>query len=141
MFKHNFYRPLGKIKIPWPSGICFEEVPGVVVEMAKEAGETAAKVEQVQEEQKEQSEKVEGLEQRQRWNDETLDRTFERIWALEARIDELQSRIDILEAGEEEPEPNPEPAADPEPAATVIEPKVEPVPDKKEKAKTSWGMW
>lgn len=122
MFRHIFSGPCGVIKIPWTSNICFEgEVPGAVVDLALQTGETAAKVEQVEEEQTELGEKLENLEMRQRWNDDTLDRTFERIWALEARIE-------ILEAGPVEEEPATE---------TII---AEPEQKKPEK-RASWSLF
>lgn len=141
MYRIKIPLPHGEIKIPWPAGICFEEVPGAVVELAKEAGETAAKVEQVQEEQQEQAEQLESLENRQRWNDQALDAAFERIWTLESLVMDLRGRIEILEAGQADDTDGD--AGEGGQKETVIEtpPGTEEKPEEKPKEKKSWGLW
>lgn len=103
MFLVSQTLPHGSLKIPVPAAWrCFEgEVPAEVITLAKEAGETAAKVEQVQAEQTEQAEKVETLENRLRWNDEALDAAFSKLYKLEDDvIPALEARILALESAQ-----------------------------------------
>ena len=50
--------------------------------------------EQVEQTQQQQ----ENIEMRVRWNDEALDRAFERIWALEARVETLEAAAVVADA-------------------------------------------
>ena len=99
MFRFYCQLPAGAIQIPWPRNICFQDdMAAAVVDLAKDAGETAAKVETLEEQTQQAQEKTEELENRVKWNDEALDRAFERIWALESTVEDLKARVEILEA-------------------------------------------
>jgi len=115
----------GRIKIPHPLNICFEGEVEAIIDIAKETGETSAKVENLEMEVKEQEEKTEEIEQSQQYTREEINRLFERAWdtesevyTLKSEVEELKARLNILEAEvvpEEKPEEKPEEEPEPEP--------------------------
>lgn len=73
-----------------------------LVGIASDVGAAQANIENLESVTEEIAEKQESLETRQRWNDEALDRAFERIWALEDRISILELKEAEREIEEEE---------------------------------------
>lgn len=144
MFRVYQTLPFGVLKIPFPQNICFEDggATGAVVDLAVKAGEAAADIDNLEEKAEELEEKTESLEQQVKWNDQALDRTFERIWAMESRIESLEAEIIVLKTMKEEPEEEEEEEEEQEeePPETIIEP-AEGHAQPKEKKKHTWSLW
>jgi hypothetical protein len=112
-----------------------------LVELAGEVGAATANIETLAEATEEVAQQQEIIQDRQRWNDEALDRAFEKIYALEDRIIalELAEEIEELEEIEEvEEEAEPEPKIEP----TIIEGTKEPESPAAPavKKKINWGV-
>lgn len=108
-------------------------------EVILEVGKTAAKVENLESQVEEQTEKTEEIANRQKWTDDMLDSAFNRIWELESRVAEMQTKIDSLEIKEEiEEENNPgiheEEEEESEDMETIIN-----VPKDKQEVKHHWN--
>ena len=102
--------------------------------MAIQTGENNAAIETLEKTTEEITQQQENIENRLRWNDETLDRAFERIWALEARIEALEaSAVVAAEVVEEKLEA-------PVTEDTIIEEPVDVQPAKKKK-RAAIGLW
>jgi hypothetical protein len=98
-------------------------------------GAATANIETLAEATEEVAQQQEILQDRQRWNDEALDRAFERIWALEDRIIALEMvEVEgLIEEEEIEPEPEPE--------NTEIESLEPDIKAKPEKKAINWGLF
>ena len=103
-----------------------------IVDVAIQTGENNAAIETLEKTTEEITQQQENLENRLRWNDDSLDRAFERIWALEARIEALEA-VEIAEVVEEIETKNPT-------EETTIEEPTNVQPAKKKK-RTAIGLW
>jgi len=72
-----------------------------ITQVALQAGETAAEVDAVEEQVEELEQQVEVFEMRQKWTDQLIDDLFNRVNEMEMRLDEIEA----LEAIEEENNP------------------------------------
>lgn len=97
MFRFHQKLFFGEIKIPYAKNICFEENGAAVVDLALKTGQAEADIDNLEQTTDEHAEKLESLEQKTKWNDETLDRAFDRICTMESKVEELESRIAVLE--------------------------------------------
>lgn len=136
-----FLLPHTRIEIPEPF-ICFEDKGDI--ELAIQTGENAADIENLEEKTEGLEEKTEGLEQAVRWNDEALDRAFERIWAMEDRINILEVELsDLKKPPEEETEKTEK--TEEEKTETVLDigetEKTEEEEKPKKKGLGVWGLW
>jgi len=73
---------------------------GTVVDLALKTGENSATIEALEESHEETVEKVERLEDRSRWNDESIDYLREEVYKLKDQINELEIKEEIEEENE-----------------------------------------
>ena len=112
------------------------ETVEVLVEQAKEAGKIGAEVEQLEEQVEQLQGEVESNKQIQQWNDESISRAFDRLWALEERVSALEETKIQQEVVEEVVENVAEETTE---ETTVIEDAQQTA--RKRGAKATWGLF
>lgn len=96
----------GRIKIPFPKNICFQDEVEAIVNIATQTGENTAAIETVKEETEEVKEAVQEVKEEQEWTNERFKWMWDAIYALQDRCTALEQQIADIQADEEAEEEN-----------------------------------